>query len=99
MPPELAEQYGHVPAAMAQAQVNSGKRGVAPEQVAATIEHALGARRMHSRYLVGRDARLMVLAKQLLPAPLNHPTKNLRLRRSTPPACRSSRSRRISTST
>ncbi len=67
VPPELQEQYGHVPAAMARVQVETGKRGVAPEQVAATIERALGARRMRARYLVGRDAHAMLLAKRLVP--------------------------------
>jgi NAD(P)-dependent dehydrogenase (short-subunit alcohol dehydrogenase family) len=67
VPAELREQYGHVPAAMAKAQENAGKRGMPPEQVAETIQRALGARRMRSRYLMGRDAYAMVWAKRLLP--------------------------------
>ena len=43
-------------------------RGVPPEQVAQTIERALTAPRMKARYVVGRDARAMLLAKRLLPA-------------------------------
>ncbi len=70
VPPELREHYGHVPAAMAKAQENSGKRGVPAERVAATIERALGASRMQPRYLVGSDAQLMALAKRLLPSRL-----------------------------
>jgi NAD(P)-dependent dehydrogenase (short-subunit alcohol dehydrogenase family) len=67
VPPELREQYGHIPAVMSKAQENTGKRGIPAERVAQTIEQALGARQMRSRYLVGRDAYAMVLAKQLLP--------------------------------
>jgi NAD(P)-dependent dehydrogenase (short-subunit alcohol dehydrogenase family) len=67
VPPGLQEHYGHVPAAMAKAQQDAAKRGVPPERVAETVERALGARRMQSRYLVGHDARLMLLGKRLLP--------------------------------
>jgi hypothetical protein len=35
--------------------------------VAQTIERALSARRMKARYLIGRDAKAMVLARRLLP--------------------------------
>ena len=67
IPPELQEQYGRVPAAFAKVLTDTERRGVAPEQVAATIERALTARRPRARYLVGRDARGMVLAHALLP--------------------------------
>jgi NAD(P)-dependent dehydrogenase (short-subunit alcohol dehydrogenase family) len=67
VPPELQAQYGHVPAAMAKALKDTARRGVPAEQVAATIEGALGARRMRARYLVGRDARAMLIAKRVLP--------------------------------
>jgi hypothetical protein len=40
---------------------------VFPEEVAKVIEHALTARRPRTRYLVGRDARLMALFHWLLP--------------------------------
>lgn len=67
VPPELQEQYGRVPAAFAKVLADTERRGVSPEQVAATIERALTARRPRARYLVGRDARGMVLARALLP--------------------------------
>ena len=67
IPPELQEEYGHVPAAFAKVLTDTERRGVSPEQVAATIERALTARRPRARYLVGRDARGMVLAHALLP--------------------------------
>lgn len=67
VPPELQEQYGHVPAAMDKVLKDTASRGVAPEQVAETIERALTAPRMRARYVVGRDARAMLIAKRLLP--------------------------------
>jgi NAD(P)-dependent dehydrogenase (short-subunit alcohol dehydrogenase family) len=67
IPAELQQQYGHVPAAMDKALQNTGKRGVPPEQVAETIHRALAARRMKSRYVVGRDAKAMLVAKSVLP--------------------------------
>jgi NAD(P)-dependent dehydrogenase (short-subunit alcohol dehydrogenase family) len=67
VPPELHEQYGHVPAAMGKALEDTARRAIGPEQVAQAIERALGARRMRSRYLVGRDAQAMVLVRTLLP--------------------------------
>jgi NAD(P)-dependent dehydrogenase (short-subunit alcohol dehydrogenase family) len=67
IPPELQREYGRVPAAFAKVLSDTERRGVSPEQVAATIERALTARRPRARYLVGRDARGMVLAHALLP--------------------------------
>jgi NAD(P)-dependent dehydrogenase (short-subunit alcohol dehydrogenase family) len=70
VPPELSEQYGKVPAAMDKVMRNTSKRGVPPERVAQTITRALSAPRMKARYVVGRDARAMLLAKRVLPAHL-----------------------------
>lgn len=67
IPPELAPQYGHVPAAMAKALDATAARGVPPEQVAQVIAGALSARRMRARYVVGRDARAMLAIRRLLP--------------------------------
>jgi NAD(P)-dependent dehydrogenase (short-subunit alcohol dehydrogenase family) len=67
IPPELQEQYGHVPEALDKALRDTGSRGVSPDVVAAAIERALTARRMPARRLVGRDAKAMLLAKRLLP--------------------------------
>jgi NAD(P)-dependent dehydrogenase (short-subunit alcohol dehydrogenase family) len=67
VPPSMQKEYGHVPQAMDKALQDTAKRGVPPEQVAETIEKALTARRMKSRYLIGRDARAMVIARRLLP--------------------------------
>jgi NAD(P)-dependent dehydrogenase (short-subunit alcohol dehydrogenase family) len=67
IPPELADVYGNVPAAMERVLQDTASRGVPPEQVAETIERALSAPRMRSRYPVGRDARIMIIARGLLP--------------------------------
>jgi NAD(P)-dependent dehydrogenase (short-subunit alcohol dehydrogenase family) len=67
VPPQLQKEYGKVPAAMDKALDDTAKRGVPAEQVAQTIERALTSRRMKSRYVVGRDARAMIIARGLLP--------------------------------
>jgi NAD(P)-dependent dehydrogenase (short-subunit alcohol dehydrogenase family) len=48
----------------------TGARGIPPERVAARIEHALSARRPHTRYLVGADARGQAFASRVLPTRL-----------------------------
>jgi NAD(P)-dependent dehydrogenase (short-subunit alcohol dehydrogenase family) len=67
IPPELQDVYGRIPAAMDKALQDTARRGVPPEQVAATIERALTAPRMRARYVVGRDAKAMLLVRRLLP--------------------------------
>ncbi len=67
VPEHLHDQYGDVPALAARLLSDAERRGIEPERVAATIEHALSARRPRPRYLVGRDARGMVLLHALLP--------------------------------
>jgi NAD(P)-dependent dehydrogenase (short-subunit alcohol dehydrogenase family) len=67
VPPELQQEYGHVPAAMNKALADTAKRGVPPEQVAETIRRALSAKRMKARYVVGVDAKAMLIAKAVLP--------------------------------
>jgi len=48
----------------------TAERGIPPEKVAATIEHALGARRPRSRYLVGLDAKAQARLRHLVPTRL-----------------------------
>jgi NAD(P)-dependent dehydrogenase (short-subunit alcohol dehydrogenase family) len=67
VPPELQAEYGHVRAAMEKILEETARRGIPPEAVAETIERALSARRMRARYLVGRDARVMLMLKRVLP--------------------------------
>jgi NAD(P)-dependent dehydrogenase (short-subunit alcohol dehydrogenase family) len=68
IPPELQQQYGRVPAAAAKVVDDAERRGVPPERIAETIERALIARRPRARYLVGGEARGLVLARMLLPS-------------------------------
>ena len=67
IPDRLSREYGNVPAAMDKVMQDTGRRGVPPELVAATIERALTSSRMRARYVVGRDARVMLLVRALLP--------------------------------
>ena len=67
VPPELQAEYGQVPAAMEKVLRDAAARGIPAEQVAEAIERALSAPRMKARYLVGGQARGMLLAKRLLP--------------------------------
>jgi NAD(P)-dependent dehydrogenase (short-subunit alcohol dehydrogenase family) len=67
IPPELEAEYGQAKVAMAKALEDTARRGVPPESVAETIERALSAPRMRARYVVGNDARAMLMAKRLLP--------------------------------
>jgi NAD(P)-dependent dehydrogenase (short-subunit alcohol dehydrogenase family) len=67
IPPELQDVYGAIPAAMDKVLQDTARRGIPPEQVAATIERALASPRMKARYVVGRDAKAMLLVRRLLP--------------------------------
>jgi NAD(P)-dependent dehydrogenase (short-subunit alcohol dehydrogenase family) len=67
IPAELQGEYGHVPAAMDKILEETARRGIPPEAVAETIHRALSARRMRARYLVGRDAKAMLMLKRALP--------------------------------
>ncbi len=67
IPESLRAEYGHVPAAMKKTIESTASRGVPPEQVAETIEAALTAKRMKARYVIGRDARAMIVLRSLLP--------------------------------
>jgi NAD(P)-dependent dehydrogenase (short-subunit alcohol dehydrogenase family) len=64
---EQKRLYAEMTEAVRGAARRTAARGIAPEKVAAKIEHALGARRPRTRYLVGADARGQALAKKLLP--------------------------------
>jgi NAD(P)-dependent dehydrogenase (short-subunit alcohol dehydrogenase family) len=70
IPPELSKEYGHVPETVSKALADTAKRGVPADRVAATIERALTASRPRARYLVGNDAKAMLLARRMLPDPV-----------------------------
>ena len=67
IPPELEPQYGEVAQKLDRVLEQTGRRGIPPEAVAEAIEKALTASRMPSRVLVGRDAKLMLAARRVLP--------------------------------
>jgi NAD(P)-dependent dehydrogenase (short-subunit alcohol dehydrogenase family) len=65
--PATEELYGRQLAAVRRVSRKLGERGIAPDRVAARIEHALTARRPRSRYLVGMDVKLQARAKIVIP--------------------------------
>jgi NAD(P)-dependent dehydrogenase (short-subunit alcohol dehydrogenase family) len=67
LPPELEDAYAGVIPAMEKVLEDTASRGVPPEVVAETIERALTSPRHRARYLVGRDARIQLLVRRLLP--------------------------------
>jgi NAD(P)-dependent dehydrogenase (short-subunit alcohol dehydrogenase family) len=67
IPPELADVYGRVPETMGKVLEDTARRGIPPEKVAEAIERALTGRRMRTRYLVGPDARALLVMRRALP--------------------------------
>lgn len=70
IPPHLQDEYGHVASAMGKSMRDTARRALPVERVAQTIEQALGARRMRSRYVIGLDAHAMLWMRRLLPDPV-----------------------------
>ncbi len=67
--PDQGDLYGKAIASYRKVARQLAKRGIAPEKVAETVEHALSASRPHARYLVGLDARIQARLKPLVPTP------------------------------
>jgi NAD(P)-dependent dehydrogenase (short-subunit alcohol dehydrogenase family) len=65
--PEREALYGKVVASYRKVIKETAERGIAPEQAAQTIEHALTSNRPRARYLVGLEAKVAARAKLLLP--------------------------------
>jgi NAD(P)-dependent dehydrogenase (short-subunit alcohol dehydrogenase family) len=59
--------YGKAVAGYRKAIKETAERGIAPEQAAKAIEHALTSNRPRARYLVGLEARVGARAKLLIP--------------------------------
>ncbi len=68
--PDQGDLYGKAIASYRKVTRRLADRGIAPEKVAETVEHALTASRPHSRYLVGLDARIQARLKVLTPTPI-----------------------------
>lgn len=65
--PAREELYGRAIARYRKVMRKTGERGIAPEKVAGTIEHALSSSRPRSRYLVGLDAKVQARLKYVIP--------------------------------
>jgi NAD(P)-dependent dehydrogenase (short-subunit alcohol dehydrogenase family) len=69
-PPEREALYGKTIERYRKVARDTAERGIAPEKVAKTIEHALTARRPRSRYLVGIDAKVQARLKLVVRVPV-----------------------------
>jgi len=67
VPPDLRELYGPGIEAMKRFARDAPRHAVPPDKVAESIEHALTASRPRTRYVVGRDARMQLALRRLLP--------------------------------
>jgi NAD(P)-dependent dehydrogenase (short-subunit alcohol dehydrogenase family) len=67
LPPEGRALYGEAIASMRRLAAETASRGIAPEQVAKTVAHALTAAKPRTRYLVGRDAKMRARIAKLIP--------------------------------
>lgn len=68
--PQLEALYGRAVERYRKVVKQTADRGIAPDKVAVTIEHALSASRPRSRYLVGIDAKVQARLRPLLPTPV-----------------------------
>ncbi|HSR15453.1 MAG TPA: SDR family oxidoreductase [Gemmatimonadales bacterium] len=67
MPPEALERYDSLIRGFRRILAGAARRGVPAAAVVRAVEHALTAPRPKTRYLIGRDARLRLLAQRILP--------------------------------
>lgn len=65
--PRVRELYGGAVDKYRTVVKQTAERGIPPEKVAATIEHALDARRPRTRYLVGIDAKVQARLRHVVP--------------------------------
>jgi len=63
---EAERLYGKGMDAAQERAAETGERGISPDEVAKSIEHALTAERPKTRYLVGTDAKVMARARRVL---------------------------------
>src|ERR1041384_6586014 len=63
--PRAEELYGGPMAGLKKITQKLATQGIAPEEVAAAVEHALTAAKPKTRYVVGRDAKLRKFLQHL----------------------------------
>lgn len=68
--PQGEALYGKAIEAYRRVVRSTAERGIPPEKVAKTIEHALTSRHPRSRYLVGIDAKVQARIRPLIPTPV-----------------------------
>lgn len=68
--PQGEALYGKAIEAYRRVVKSTAERGIPPEKVAKTIEHALTSRHPRSRYLVGIDAKVQARIRPLIPTPV-----------------------------
>jgi NAD(P)-dependent dehydrogenase (short-subunit alcohol dehydrogenase family) len=68
--PQREALYGKAIESYRKVVKSTAERGIPPEKVAKTIEHALSASRPRSRYLVGIDAKVQARIRPLIPTPV-----------------------------
>ena len=69
-PPKQEALYGKAIERYRKVVRQTAERGIAPDKVAAAIEHALSDKRPRTRYLVGIDAKVQARLKPLIPTPV-----------------------------
>jgi NAD(P)-dependent dehydrogenase (short-subunit alcohol dehydrogenase family) len=67
MPPETRRRYDRLVAGVMRRVERAGRTGLAPEAVAEVVGRALTTRRPRTRYVVGREAKVLAGAARLLP--------------------------------
>jgi len=67
LPEEALKIYGRSIRAMSRLTDNIDKMAIPPERVARAVRHALSARRPRARYVVGMEARILILWHNLMP--------------------------------
>jgi NAD(P)-dependent dehydrogenase (short-subunit alcohol dehydrogenase family) len=66
--PEIERLYGERMDKMAALAAKTGARGVDPDEVAVAVEHALTADKPRTRYVIGREAKIQLRLRSVLPA-------------------------------
>lgn len=77
LPEEALKIYERSIKAMTRLTDNIDKMAIPPERVARAVRHALSARRPRARYVVGMEARMLILWHNLMPARVTDWVANL----------------------